>query len=223
MPNDIYMTLRKKSNEIESKYDKAYHKLLLNNEVSNSRRNRLRLKELLSHKRSGHLLEVGSGQGGFLKLAQTFYGVECIEISDYALQSLQTPTGINTIQTNCENVSLPQNTYDFIVLFNVLEHLKRPRNVILKIKDSLVDDGIVLGSVPNNSGLLGKLVTFIGNYFDKTHYSTYSVNKRRKIFEDSNYKKVSFFGELIFCGFCKYIRNRYWKYFSINAMFICQN
>jgi SAM-dependent methyltransferase len=207
---------------MDTTYNKSYYKVLINNKDSTTRRNRLRLNEILAHKSGGHLLEIGCGLGGFLKLADDHFNIECVDVSGYALKHIREISDAKTVQADIKNLRLPPDTYDIIVIFNVLEHLRNPSKVLVKMRDSLVEGGILIGSVPNNCGLIGKLVTAVGNYFDDSHYSTFPPDKWLRIFEDVQFKKVSFFGELIFVKFCMFIRNKYWKYLSINTMFLCQ-
>lgn len=52
---------------------------------------------------------------------------------------------------NIENSSLsyPKNFFDFIILGDVLEHLREPDKVLETIKDYLTEDGMILASIPN--------------------------------------------------------------------------
>jgi tRNA G46 methylase TrmB len=54
---------------IHTTYDRNYFKRLLHNSTSNTQRNRSRLKEVLARIRAGKLIEIGFGNGEFLKQA----------------------------------------------------------------------------------------------------------------------------------------------------------
>ncbi len=47
------------------------------------------MEEILAHKQSGRLLEIGFGQGDFLELAQGHFDVEGMDISKYAVKTIE--------------------------------------------------------------------------------------------------------------------------------------
>ncbi len=202
-------------------YDKRYFKILGQYEHKNSKRNLLRLKEILKYKQEGDLLEIGPGQGGLLSLAQEYFNVSAIEISDYAIHVLKKKQ-INVLKGDISKISLKKNTYDVILAFNILEHMQDPFKVIKNFYNSLKPGGILIGSVPNNMGILGRFFTIYSNYTDKTHISTFKTNKWAKLFKRTGFK-IKFFGEIMFTrNFSFYIKSFLWKYFGMNLIFICK-
>lgn len=202
-------------------YDRSYFKNIFLREKGNSQRNRVRLKELLSYKENGELLEIGCGLGGFTRMAREHFNVACMDISAYAVRSLQEIPGVKATQADIETVILPENTFNVVVAFNVLEHLKNPTAVISKIKQSLVEGGILFGSVPNNHAVIGKTITKITDIVDRTHISTYPLLRWRSIFEAS-FGTAEFFGEVqLGKNHCIYTRLKGWELFSPNAVFVC--
>jgi 2-polyprenyl-3-methyl-5-hydroxy-6-metoxy-1,4-benzoquinol methylase len=208
---------------IKKRYDKNYFENISYREIPNSQRNINRLKEILKYKKNGKLFEVGCAKCEFLKLATKHFNVEGIDISTYAINSMKSTFDNKINVKDIEKVNLTPNYYDIIVIFNVLEHLKEPHLVIKKLKNSLKKDGIIIGSVPNNFGLIGKIATQIYNAADKTHCSVYPLNQWCMLLEKTGFKKITFFGEIVALGRNSnmYIKNGLWKYVSFNLMFLC--
>ena len=204
----------------KKKYDKTYFENLLHRELSNSQRNRKRLKEILKHKTSGRLLEIGCGKGKFLELAAKHFSVEGIDISKYAVNSINATLNVNI--KDIEKTGLIPNYYDVIVIFSTLEHLKKPILTIKKIYSGLKEGGILIGSVPNNFALM-RLPNHIIDILDQTHCSIYKPNQWHNLFEKTGFKKATFFGEVILTkNTINYVKNNFWRYISLNLMFLCK-
>jgi 2-polyprenyl-3-methyl-5-hydroxy-6-metoxy-1,4-benzoquinol methylase len=204
-------------------YDRDYYETLVYRGIPHSQRNRNRLQEILAHKQGGKLLEIGCGKGEFLKLAEGYFDVEGMDISKHAIASLKCFFGEKVTGGNVEEKNLASDHYDVIVAFNVLEHLKQPNKVVGKIYHGLTKGGIAIGSVPHNSGLIGRVHTAITNLFDRTHCSTYPPHHWRASFRETGFRKIHFLGEVMLGrNFSIYIRNRFWRHVSFNLMFLCQ-
>jgi 2-polyprenyl-3-methyl-5-hydroxy-6-metoxy-1,4-benzoquinol methylase len=87
------------------------------------------------------ILEVGCGEGAFLKKIKTGYTVKGREYNESAIRKLK-ESGIE--------LDAPEDRYDFIVSFQVLEHVPDPGDFIQACVDKLHDGGYLLFTVPNN-------------------------------------------------------------------------
>lgn len=207
----------------KTEYNKKYYKNFLYKEENNSQRNQKRFKEIIRHKKTGKLLEIGCGEGKLLKELEKHFDIEGFDISPYAIQQAANLIGKKAHQKDIEKYFLPENHYDVIVAFNLLEHTKNPYRVIVSLQLSLKKEGILIGSVPNNSGIAGKMATNISNMIDKTHCSTHPPLIWNKYFKAASFDKILFFGEIpIGRNRSFYIKNKFWKYLSFNLMFICK-
>ena len=208
---------------VRMKYDKNYFETAFYKEAKNSQRNRNRLREILKHKNRGKLLEIGCGKGEFLKLAMEHFDVEGMDISEYAFIYLKGILGKRIHKANIENAVLKPGNYDVIAVFNLLEHLKDPRKVIKKLHKGLKQGGIIIGSVPNNFGLIGKMATSVMNFVDRTHCSVHPPGYWHSAFEEAGFKKIYFFGEVLKNRNSNmYVKNKFWKYLSFNLVFVCR-
>lgn len=187
-----------------------------------SDRNRKRLKEIIMRKSRGRLVEIGCGKGGFVKLASKYFYTEGVDISSYAVNFARGYTGRKIKNLDIQKDSLDEKSYDVVAAFNVLEHLDETEKVVGKIHGSLKSDGILVGSVPNNFGIVGGINTKLTNFFDRTHKFTPSPKHWFRILKKAGFKKIIFYGEVTFTkNSVMYLKSNLWKYLSFNLVFIC--
>lgn len=204
-------------------FDAGYYRQVLYREIPNSPRNRRRLAEVLRHRVGGRLLEVGCAEGGFLSLAASHFDVEGIDVSAYAVRAVQERYGLRAAVADIEKDRLERGPYDVIVAFNVLEHLADPTAAVARLFDALKAGGLMIGSVPNNGGLMGRPATFIANRLDRTHRSTFPPAAWRARFEAAGFAPIRFFGELnLGRNRNLFIRRPAWKQAAFALVFVCE-
>jgi 2-polyprenyl-3-methyl-5-hydroxy-6-metoxy-1,4-benzoquinol methylase len=207
---------------IKRSYEDGYFSQIGYREVENSQRNQTRLALLMEHCQNGRLLEVGCGQGGFLRLAEKQFEVTGIDVSHQAVSALRPHFGERVNVLNIEQRPLPLRDLQAVAAFNILEHLRQPEKVVAKLFAALSHGGVLVGSVPNNSGATGRVVTQLGNFFDRTHVSTLTPPTWQRIFQHSGFSSITFFGELTLGrNRCVYIRRPLWPHIAFNLMFVC--
>ncbi len=106
------------------------------------------LKNSLINKK---VLDFGSGNGGFLKLAKDV----CKEVTGVELEKAVIPFYMEdklNIQNNIYNIN---SKFDIITSFHVIEHIKEPLEILENLKSLLEDNGKLIIEVPNaNDALL---------------------------------------------------------------------
>jgi len=203
-------------------YNKNYYDNLFHREVYNSRRNKNRLKVILSHHQQGKMLEIGCGKGQLLRMAARNFEVEGIDISRHAVESLSGWKEARVRQENVEYSQIGVDTYQVVAAFNVLEHIRQPGPVIDKIHKSLRPGGILVGSVPFNASLVGRVHTLLTNLVDRTHVSTLPPRQWRKLFDSAGFQDVNFFGEIMLGkNINRYLHGKLWTLAAFNLMFVC--
>ena len=102
-----------------------------------------------SKTRPVRMLDYGAGFGEFSRLAKGYgFDVSALEFSQERASFLEN-LGLRPISPGKQE----RNYYHFIILSQVLEHLVDPLNVLVGVRESLHDDGLVFISVPNCRGL----------------------------------------------------------------------
>lgn len=104
------------------------------------------------------ILDVGCGTGLFLKFARDAgYQVRGIELSQSAVTYGQQVYGLPIETGTIESADLPENSFDVITMWHVLEHLADPVGALERITDLLKQGGLLLFGVPNIESYEAKL------------------------------------------------------------------
>lgn len=98
------------------------------------------------------ILDVGCGDGSFLRLAKSRFDCTGIEISDY-LADLARQQGIEVIIGDFLSANLADRRFNGITLISLLEHLNQPQQAIKKCFDALDSGGVLLIKTVNYSCL----------------------------------------------------------------------
>ena len=168
------------------------------------------------------MLEVGCSKGYLLEEASNHFDVEGIDISEYAISAASSAIRSKVAVADLEEVDLAQETYDVVVAFNILEHLRHPEAAVAKVRRSLKQGGFLIGSVPNNTRPLTRLFTWVTNLIDRTHRSTFSAEGWRHVFLKAGYRRIEFFGEIpAGMNHCWYLKGSIWRHCALNLMFVC--
>ncbi|PCH99131.1 MAG: hypothetical protein COB85_00655 [Bacteroidetes bacterium] len=110
-----------------------------------------RLKLISKFKKSGNLLDVGSGKGEFLNVAiKAGWSASGIEPSQAFCEYAEQTYKVSTVQGYIDEIkTIPRFDFDVITLHHVLEHMHSPAAQLLAISNYLKPDGILFIEVPN--------------------------------------------------------------------------
>jgi SAM-dependent methyltransferase len=100
------------------------------------------IKKLVPQK--GKILDWGAGDGSLVRLLKEA-GFTCWGIDTYSAG----PNDTNLINTTIEDIPLPNNFFDAITCFHVLEHINDPFTSLTKAFSLLKAGGILVVEVPN--------------------------------------------------------------------------
>ncbi len=143
-------------------YDLESVKNLKNNRFTNYRK----ALELAKHQNhSGKLLDIGCGHGTFLAMAKEYgWGLTGIEISEELSKACkENVPDANIINKRFEEANLEPNQFSLITMWDVIEHVIDPIDVISNIKELLIPGGIALFCTPDESSSLAKLGKILYN------------------------------------------------------------
>jgi len=117
-------------------------------------RHKRTLTHIRPYRRSGTLLEIGSGAGLFLKAAERDgWTVTGLEVMTAGVEFARTTLGLDVREVAFEDADLPTAAYDVVALFEVIEHLSDPKDMLRRALTLLRPGGRVAISTPNISSL----------------------------------------------------------------------
>jgi len=126
-----------------------------------------RLDYVSRFSKAGKILDVGTGQGLFLVLAQD-RGWEAFgtDISGYVCEFLKKNKNIKTFNGYLEEARLPHDFFDVVTMWHVLEHVYDPHETLLEVKKLLKVGGHLFIAVPNTL----TLEIYLRKIFRKPHF-----------------------------------------------------
>jgi 2-polyprenyl-3-methyl-5-hydroxy-6-metoxy-1,4-benzoquinol methylase len=97
-------------------------------------------------------LEFGCGSGGFSALVKDKFDADtwAVEINEEAAHEAEKKIDkvINSDASKSLN-DIPNNYFDCIILFDILEHLLDPSALLCALKNKLSNKGVIIASIPN--------------------------------------------------------------------------
>lgn len=110
------------------------------------------------YRKNNRVLDVGCGDGRFLRALKAKgwneFGVEVApEAVDYARDVFK----LNIIRGMIEDINFPDDYFDVVSMWGVIEHLRNPQQVLRKVHNILREEGLLLLYTPNALSLFHKL------------------------------------------------------------------
>ena len=157
----IYQNPRPTSSSINRYYPESYSPY-------NKRGNYLRIFEriinykkkcVLDYLQSGNLLDIGCAGGDFLHDMRTNsqFIVSGVEFSPFASQRARDEFGLNVFTGDLLEANYPDEYYDVVTVWNVLEHVFDPTSTIKEIHRILKPGGYLIVRVPNPDSFAAKV------------------------------------------------------------------
>ena len=128
----------------------------------------------------GRLLDIGCGFGFFLNaMKQNNWEVAGVEISKGGRQYARDHYDIDIYSKPLETLSLPDNYFDAVTLFYVIEHVADPITVLNEVNRILKPGGLVLIRWPHTTPIV-KLLGPLSKHLDLYHtpYHLYDFSKQ---------------------------------------------
>ncbi|MBK5720272.1 class I SAM-dependent methyltransferase [Dysgonomonas sp. Marseille-P4677] len=163
------------------------HKGIINSLYHLARKIALRSKSKIvtchASKKTGMLLDIGSGTGYFLnKMKSKKWIVTGIEKSDAARKYAKQKFGMD-----CQNseylYDIPAKTKDIVTMWHVLEHLEHLNKVMEHLHTILKDDGVAIIALPNKD-------SFDAGYY-KEYWAAYDVPRHLWHFSPADFKYLA--------------------------------
>jgi dolichol-phosphate mannosyltransferase len=99
--------------------------------------------------KKGKLLDIGAATGFFMNLAQKRgFDVVGVELSDFAAKKGR-EKGLNVITGDLISQKFPSEQYDVVTIFDVIEHVPNPKELIIEVKRILKKGGVIVMNTPD--------------------------------------------------------------------------
>jgi 2-polyprenyl-3-methyl-5-hydroxy-6-metoxy-1,4-benzoquinol methylase len=109
--------------------------------------------------RPGNLLDVGCGDGSFLLAArERGWRVAGTEVSKWAAQMLRENRGLDILEGDLAQIETRESRFDALTMWHVLEHMDRPLQNLMRARELLIENGVIIVAVPNAGFTLFRVV-----------------------------------------------------------------
>ncbi len=134
-------------------YKSEYSEIELRSSLYSGRTNIWEFSESVTSMpvKKGKLLEIGCGEGHFLKLAEkSGYEAVGIDINEHAVNKA-VQSGLTAYCMTADDLldQIPNQSFDAVCFFHVLEHLENPCGFTASLNRLLKEGGHIILSVPN--------------------------------------------------------------------------
>ena len=140
-------------------------------------------------KKKNNILDFGSGSGVNLNMLEKFGLVDIHEKNKFARVAIKNKN--KKIKNLYSTLKIRKNFYDLILIADVIEHVKKPKNLLRSLKKFLKKDGHILITVPAYQFLFSKKDKALG------HYRRYNKKLLKNELLEFNIEKISYFNTLL--------------------------
>jgi SAM-dependent methyltransferase len=146
----VWLSDPPRAEEMYHHYTDSYHRLISAAGETSPHRWQGHKTILTQFKQSGALLDLGCSSGAFLEfLKDESWKLHGIEMSADCARRAEARTGARVFVGDILDAPFPQESFDVITCFDVLEHLYEPLKVMTKVREWLKPGGVFYVQVPN--------------------------------------------------------------------------
>jgi ubiquinone/menaquinone biosynthesis C-methylase UbiE len=165
----------------------------------------LKLRPIVKYLKNKVVLEIGCGEGDLSEFVSRYAKkVYAMDLNPLVLEVVKKRENIEYVVGDATKMEFPDNSFDFIIASEVLEHIEEDRKVLKEMKRVLKKGGKIFITVPNSEFLkeydskVGNLVKSLTprnlnkDIFNKRDFNHvrlgYSKDDFEKISEEFNFK-----------------------------------
>ena len=126
---------------------------------------------------NGRVLDVGCGVGQFVKYQKAAKGVD---VNEDCVKFCKAQ-GLDVIKMDYDELPFVENSFDTIVLDNVIEHITNPLPLLSECRRVLTNDGTIIVLVPGKKGFKR----------DSDHKKFYDHIGLRQLIAESNFETMN--------------------------------
>jgi len=152
----------------------------------------LRLELIKQHVASGKIMDIGCATGYFLEAAKTLnYEPFGIELSEYSSGIAKKKFGTeNIFNGKLEDCNFKQKMFNVITMFDLIEHVRSPRETLSKAAELLSDDGVIVITTPDNSSTSNKIMGKRWTHYKQEHFYYFNIKSLSYVAQQCNLKVV---------------------------------
>ena len=192
----IYLSPRIKEELIINSYKKAIDKNFINQDkyriktFNNSMKYLIRKYDLQPSKRF-KVLDIGCAGGAFPKAASDLgMSVIGIEPSTWLAEHGRKHYNLDIRSGLLEEHNLKKSSFNLVTLWDVIEHLTNPDDVISRIHHLLKNEGLLIINFPNYNSLMRKLLGFKWPFFLSVHLTYFTPKTIENFLKKNGYLMV---------------------------------
>ncbi|MFH1344272.1 MAG: class I SAM-dependent methyltransferase [Pseudomonadota bacterium] len=146
--------------------------------------------------KGARILDVGCGNGELLRtLAAARPDLELHGLDWHfppATREELEAAGIHLIEGTLEDAPLPENLFDCVLMYQLVEHLWEPRASLSKLVTTLKPGGIIAIETPDTDGYDRRLFSAgtWGGYYVPRHLNLYNFNRLARLLSDTGLEIV---------------------------------
>ena len=125
------------------------------------------------YKENGRVLDIGCSTGVYLaKLRELGWDCYGVEISRKAADWGKNKLGLKIVTGTAEQVLFPEEYFDAVTMWHVLEHVYSPEKTIKEVYKVLRKGGVFIVGIPNAGSIERK---FFGRWWGEWHFSPKTI------------------------------------------------
>jgi len=195
----IYLNPRPTKEGINRFYSKEYYvtKTIFLTKIIDYFFRLAKIRSINRYRRQGKLLDLGCGGGSFLwEIKKRGFEVYGVDPSFQACKLTRERLGENIFNVELEECHFPNDYFDVVTLWHVLEHLPNPNITLREIHRILKKDGILVLETPNIDSLSFKMFRKSCFHLDiPRHFYHWSSKTIKEMLNRHKFKvfKISYF------------------------------
>jgi len=144
------------------------------------------------HSNGTNLLGVGCGEGFFLfNASNAGYRTKGIELSRDAVAYGISKFGLDIEAKAFEELQLPENCFDVVTLWQVLEHLPHPLETLKEAHRILKPGGLIAASTPDIGGVPSRILRRKWWNIRRLHINQFTTKTLMNTFQNAGFKNIS--------------------------------